>query len=315
MNSQTNMFDGVIGQVKTKKKLKFFLKAQHKTGISPNIMFVAPKGCGKTMMAEAYASYLKKRDGTERPSCYLNCSTLKNISEFMERVLIPCTQSERECTIFLDEASEIPRNVTMGLLTMLNPNRNYRNTFNYEGSSFEINFRRTTFLFATTEAHQVFHALMDRLERVDLDEYTSEDLSLIVSKESDLPISPIVMKQLMPIARGNGRDAFLLAQRINNWSLNNPEVTKFGVDQWKDLVDNVSILPLGLNANEVKLLKILAERPVTTLTGLSARTMMSKTSLQKDLELYLQKQNLMEIAPTGRKITEKGKRYLELVKD
>jgi len=305
------MFDHVIGQRKTIKKLKFFIKAQNKTGISPNIMFIAPKGCGKTMLAESYAKNLRTAKGQERPTAYLNCSTLKNLSQFMEQVLIPCTSTGRECSIFLDEASEIPRDVSMGLLTMLNPNRNNRNVFIYEGESFEIDFRRTTFLFATTEAHQVFHALMDRLERVDLEEYSCEDLSQIVKGEAKLPLSPSVMKHLMPIARGNGRDAVLLAKKINDWAINNPSAKKFGINEWRDLVENINILPLGLNPNEVKLLRILAERPVTTLTGLSARTMMSKTSLQKDLELYLQKLNLMEIVPNGRKITRKGKDYLD----
>lgn len=309
------MFDHVIGQRRTIKKLKFFIKAQHKTGISPNIMFVAPKGCGKTMMAESYAKNLKTSKGQERPTAYLNCSTLKNLPQFMEHVLIPCTGSNRECSIFLDEASEIPRDVSMALLTMLNPNRNHRNLFTYEGESFEIDFRKTTFLFATTEAHQVFHALMDRLERVDLEEYTSEDLSKIVKGEAKLPLSPSVLKHLMPIARGNGRDAVLLANKINDWSVNNPDATRFGIKEWRDLVDNINILPLGLNSNEVRLLKILDERPITTLTGLSARTMMSKTSLQKDLELYLQKLNLMEIVPNGRRITRKGKEYLSLLEE
>ena len=31
-------------------------------------------------------------------------------------------------------------------------------------------------MFATTETQSVFHALMDRLERVDLEEYTLEEM-------------------------------------------------------------------------------------------------------------------------------------------
>lgn len=305
------MFENIIGQTKTIRKLKFFIQAQHKTGISPNIMFVAPKGCGKTMMAEAYAGELKQADETPRPWAYLNCSTLKNLSQFMERCLIPCTIEDRECSVFLDEASEIPRDVTMALLTVLNPTSNDTSVLTYDGESYHFDFRRTTFLFATTEAHQVFHALMDRLERVDLEEYTSDQLAQIVSKSSKILIAPNVLKKITSIARGNGRDAVLLAKKINKWVINNPGSKVFGMAEWKDLADTINILPLGLNDNELKLLKILSERPFTTLTGLSARTMMSKTSLQKDLELYLQKQNLMEILPKGRRITKKGLDYLK----
>lgn len=308
------MFENIIGQKNVKKKLKFFIDAQHKTGVSPNIIFVAPKGCGKTMMAEAYANELRNRDSDRRQMAYVNCSTIKNLPQVMEHLIIPCVSQNRECSIFLDEASEIPRDVSMALLTILNPNRRDRNMFTYDGDVIEFDFRRTTFLFATTEAHQVFHALMDRLERVDLEEYTLTELSEIVRLESTLDISDEVISEIMPIARGNGRDAVLLAKKINKWHVNNPKAKNFGGKEWEDLSDTINILPLGLNHNEIKLLKILEERPVTTLTGLSARTMMSKTSLQKDIELYLQKQNLIEIVAKGRRLTSKGREYLQALR-
>ena len=43
-----------------------------------------------------------------------------------------------------DECSELPKDVTMALLTILNPNKDNKNTFDYEGYSFEIDFKRVS---------------------------------------------------------------------------------------------------------------------------------------------------------------------------
>ena len=37
-------------------------------------------------------------------------------------------------------------------------------------------------MFATTEAQDIFHALMDRCERVDLEEYSYDELGEIVQR-------------------------------------------------------------------------------------------------------------------------------------
>ena len=83
---------------------------------------------------------------------------------------------------------------------------------------------------------------------------------------------------------------------------------------WVDFKNKLGINALGLTPMEIKILKILSEKSLTTLTNLSAKTQMSRQSLQRDTENYLQKLNLMEIVATGRKITSQGKQYLESLK-
>lgn len=303
------MFESVIGQEKTKKKLEFFLKGQKEDLLSPNILFVAPRGCGKSMFAYEYAKNLKGKNGKTKPFHDINCSTITRVSGLIEQVLIPYTDDDRECTIFFDEASEIPKEVCMALLTILNPNEKGINYFPYDGRVLRFDFRKVTFLFATTEAHKIFHALIDRLERVDLEEYTPEQLGMIVEKLVDVPISPATIKKISSVV-SNGRKAVQLSDKINKY-VRIMKCKKFGVDQWSKLVNWVNILPLGLTDLDVKVLRILAEKPETTLTNLSAKTMMSSRSLQKDLEIPLQKHNLMEVVPKGRRLTEKGKSYLK----
>jgi len=46
-----------------------------------------------------------------------------------------------------------------------------------------------------------------------------------------------------------------------------------------------------------------------TITNLSAKTSLTKEMLQRNVELYLMKNNLIEVRPTGRALTKKGHDY------
>ena len=56
---------------------------------------------------------------------------------------------------------------------MLADSKENRTTYSHGDVDINIDFTRHTFLFATTEPHKVFHALMSRLWKIDLDHYTS----------------------------------------------------------------------------------------------------------------------------------------------
>jgi len=75
----------------------------------------------------------------------------------------------------------------------------------------------------------------------------------------------------------------------------------------------LGILPLGLSKIELQVLRILARKKECSLTFLSAKTCLSKECLQRDYELYLQKNSLMEISTAGRRITMDGKKYLDML--
>jgi Holliday junction resolvasome RuvABC ATP-dependent DNA helicase subunit len=305
-------FDKIIGQEKVKRKLSFYLDGQHKTLLSPHLLFVAPRGSGKTLLAQTYASQLLNSEGKKRKLITINCSTLTSLKAFINDVCIPYV-SGKEVTILFDEASEIPSNIRMAMLTILNPNKENRNEFTYDDVTIEFDYKKVTFLFATTEAHKIFHALIDRLERIDLEEYSNEDLGMIVQKNINSLISSEAMKEVKQVLRGNARKATQMANHISLY-LGSYDKKSFDIKDWHDFQSKLGINPLGLNPMEIKILKVLRERPLTTLTNLSAKTQMSRQSLQRDAESYLQKLNLMEILATGRKITPHGRQYLESLK-
>jgi Holliday junction DNA helicase RuvB len=305
-------FDKIIGQDKVKKRLEFFLEAQKTSLISPHILFVAPRGCGKTLIAQTYASNLINSEKKKRKLITINCSSLVRLKQFVNDVLVPYVAG-KEVTILFDEASEIPRDITMALLTILNPNKENKNMFSYSDLNLEFDFKKVTFLFATTEAHKIFHALIDRLERIDLEEYSNVNLASIVKNNVPAKVSDVAIEEVSKVLRGNARKATQMANHINLYLSANSR-DSFNIEDWKDFSSKMGILPLGLSPLELKVMQTLAEKSETTLTNLSAKTHMTRQSLQRDLENHLQRLNLIEVTPTGRKLTIQGKNYLESLK-
>ena len=71
--------------------------------------------------------------------------------------------------------------------------------------------------------------------------------------------------------------------------------------------DELDILPLGINQTELKLLRILLRYGYCRLTNLAAKMNMTKASVQRDGEIYLQQKNLIDIEQRGRFLTKEGR--------
>ena len=89
MNTQ-ELFPHLIGQKSAKRRLGFYLKNYKASKIMPHLMFVAPKGCGKTTLAEATADVMMSSEDPTKAKRRLtiNCSTIKNIKQFFNQIII-----------------------------------------------------------------------------------------------------------------------------------------------------------------------------------------------------------------------------------
>tara|TARA_Y100001963_G_scaffold131404_1_gene188719 strand:+ start:1210 stop:2169 length:960 start_codon:yes stop_codon:yes gene_type:complete len=303
------MFPELIGQDRVKKQLGFHFKGYMANGRMPHLMFTAPRGCGKTTLASALADCLKWREPNKRKIVF-NCSQLRNLRQFWNEIIIPHV-NDKDVTVLFDEASEMPKDVMMALLTVLNPNAAGRTQFSYEDYTVDFDFSRQTFMFATTEGQSIFHALMDRMERIDLQEYSEEELGKITKIGlDDYVVDDDALDQIATVLRGNPRAAAKMKDKIVAYCDGNDK-KRFTLEDWDALRDELDILPLGLLNKELELLRILTRKSETRLTELAAITCLSKGSIQKDYEMFLMKQGLMEIQPTGRSLTARGREYLK----
>ena len=312
MRTEPELFPQIVGQSRAKRRLKFYLDGYNASNIIPHLMFIAPKGCGKTMLAKAVGKHLVQKDDPSKPKPFLeiNCSTVKSVKQLFNQIIIPHV-NQKECTILFDEASELPKDVTMALLTVLNPNASNRTSFSVEHNVVDFDFSMQSFIFATTEAQHIFHALMDRCERIDLEEYTYDELAEIVKRVlPDINFEDKALKDTSSVLRGNARAAQKMAMNIRTYLASRRKADYDKVD-WAYLKHHLAILPLGLSPIELQVLEFLDGRKHCSLTYLAAKTGLTKSCLQRDFEMYLQKHNLMEITTEGRAITAKGKEYLK----
>jgi Holliday junction DNA helicase RuvB len=302
--SQEN-FSEIVGQDKIKNKLNFLIEGYKKTKILPHLLFVAPRGCGKTLIAQKTANLL----GREK-TIIVNCSTIKNVKSFFNQIMLPYV-FDKDTTIIFDEASELPRDVTMALLTILNPNSTNQNDFTFDEGTYTFRFNQNTFIFCTTEAQKIFHALLDRLYRIDLQDYSHGELGKIINGNLSMKNQSVkedILNEVASVCRGNARQAQSMANQVSSYlaSKNSKELDKTG---WLEIKDRLSIYPLGLTEIELNVIKLLKEYGELRLTNLSAKTNLTKDMLQKNVELYLMRNHLIEIKPTGRALTKKGHDY------
>jgi len=200
--------------------------------------------------------------------------------------------------------------VQNALLTILNPNPENKTSFSLEEYTCDFDFRKHTFIFATSEVQQMNHALCDRLKRIDLEDYTPSDLAKIVRKGApEVSFDDLVLMDMTTVLRGNARAAQKLADDVKIY-LKGKE--KFTTKDWKVMREAFSILPLGLSPTELQILNLLrATSAGISLTCLAARTGLTREALQRDYEMYLQRHNLMRITTGGREITSHGLEYLK----
>ena len=303
-----DIFDGLIGQDNVKKKLSFYLKAFNKTSICPFLNVVGAKGLGKTEFAKSFARNLTNEDGSKRPFIEINCSTIKNNEAFFEQIFLPVI-ANNEVTILLDEAHALPKDLTNAFLTIFNTESTHVKDFHWEEQVFTFNFKKQTFLFATTESDKLFPPLKDRLTTIDFEPYKYSELGKILhSKIPDVKFEDDALEKLSKTTRGNARNAVMRAKEIMLFceAENSPNFTN---ESYEKFCETLGILPHGITCTEKQILEILEERGSCTLAMLSASTGLSPSSIRADHELYLLRKNFMQI-DGKRKITSHGKKLL-----
>ena len=299
------MFEGLVGQDTLKSRLNFYSDAKKATGTLPFLLFNGAKGLGKTEFAKAFAKSLGK------PMIEINCSTIRNAEQFFEQVFIPAIL-DKDVTILLDEAHALPKDLEMAFLTIFNIEGAKTKRFEFGESSLLFEFERQTFLFATTELDKLFPPFKDRLTQLDFEPYSGKELAGIIQKKMDwIDFKDNILNEICETVRGNARSAIKRALEVSAYAEVNNTST-FGKKEWKSLCDLLGIMPYGINATELQVMRILKERGACTLQMLSAVTGMSRTALQKDAEVFLLKNGFMRI-DGKREITGKGAKALERI--
>ena len=152
---------------------------------------------------------------------------------------------------------------------------------------------------------------MDRCERVDLEEYTYNELGKIVQLTlPSVKFEGELLDEIATVLRGNARAAQKMANNMAIY-LKSEKKKTFTKKDWKEIKGELGIAPLGLSPIEIQILKELGKVKDCSLTHLAAKTGLSKACVQRDFEMHLQKMSLMQITTAGRALTKEGAEYLD----
>ena len=297
-------FDKLVGQDSVKKKLGFYLEAYNSTSIVPFLNFVGAKGLGKTEFAREFGRNILNNEGNKRTFVEINSSTVKGVNQFFEQIYLPFIL-DKEVTIFFDEAHALPKELIMVFLSIFNTESGHEKTIIHKETAYVFDFKKHSFLFATTESDKIFPPFKDRLITVDFDNYSQGDLSQIfLNNLQNITFEADALDYISSTFRGNARNCVQRVKDIQFYSKSR-NINHFSMVEVKDLCDTLSILPEGCSQIEWRILNILRKEGRQSLQSLSARTGLSRNSIQKDHENYLLSKGYIEI-DGQRLITAKG---------
>jgi Holliday junction resolvasome RuvABC ATP-dependent DNA helicase subunit len=297
-------FDKLVGQDSVKKKLGFYLEAYNSTSIVPFLNFVGAKGLGKTEFAREFGRNILNNEGNKRTFVEINSSTVKGVNQFFEQIYLPFIL-DKEVTIFFDEAHALPKELIMVFLSIFNTESGHEKTIIHKETAYVFDFKKHSFLFATTESDKIFAPFKDRLITVDFDNYSQGDLSQIfLNNLVNITFADDALDYISSTFRGNARNCVQRVKDIQFYSKSR-NINHFSMVEVKDLCDTLSILPEGCSQIEWRILNILRKEGRQSLQSLSARTGLSRNSIQKDHENYLLSKGYIEI-DGQRLITAKG---------
>jgi Holliday junction resolvasome RuvABC ATP-dependent DNA helicase subunit len=308
--SKKQYFDGVVGQSAAKQRLGFFLDNHIKTGTPfPHLLLTGFRGDGKSHLARKIArNFPCPGDPSKKhkPFFPLNGSSIKSLSVLFNDIL--SKTQDMDCTVFIDEAHGMPKSVQTAFLTILEPNKYNRTSYTYDDIEYTFDFKRITFIFATTEDDAIFHALKDRLYTIGLQPYSSNELAEIIEMVVDGTCSfeDGVLQDLSRHVRRNARDADRMAKHVLCFG-----VPVFEKKHLKELKKSLSLFPYGISIDEYRVLEELekAGSEGKSLGALASFIGRPAKAMQKELEPYLISLGLM-IIDGKRIITQKGKDFL-----
>ena len=307
-------FSHLIGQEKLKAQLRFYLKSFQETQVLPTILLIGGRGSGKTEFAISLARNLRMQSlgGKPKPLLTINSSTIKNVKQFIEDIVLKYV-NDQTLTLFFDECHALPESIQTALLTILNPNKKNSNIFRYEDAEILFDFRKVSFVFATTDPQKLVGPLKDRCRILHMSEYEHNDLGKIVREnlDDDHEIDDNAILQVASVCRGNARNAVLMAKDNIVQYMKANHLSTLDTEHWKTLCSILGIMPMGLENSELQVLKALNEfNDGCSLNNLSAKTGFTRQAIMLEFESYLVKKGLMQIKSGGREITLKGKEYL-----
>lgn len=311
VEKQNNLFEGIVGQDEVKKRLNFYLQNYQATGVFKSILFQASRGSGKSYFCENIARHLKEYNSNRiRKYIKISGGVIKSRREFIDSVVFPFLITS-SCTLDISEIHLLNSGAIGLILDLINPTPTNINTINIDGNNYSFDLRKFSFLASTTNSEKLPLTFLDRVEIVNLTQYSLKELSKIIQLNlKGINIEDGLLLEIAKDLRFSPRECVRIAFDIKGYCQSN---NKYYLDSfgWNYIKNSLSILPNGVSPSELQIMRVLQQIGPCSLTKLSAILSLNNSSVRSFHEIYLLKKNFIEIQPGGRRITNAGIKYLE----
>lgn len=301
-------FEGIVGQERIKSTLSLYYRTYLNTNKFPFLLFIGPKGIGKTK----FVRYVAKQITKNNKDNYLeiNCGNLKKREDFFFNIFRDRIQGTSKFTFF-DECHNLPDEIAQIFLTIFNTEKDTDILhLDFQGEILEFDFTKQQYVFATTEPQRLFPPLLDRLYEIGFKDYDQDELAQIILESTDCDYTPDSLKFVASLVRGNARDAIKKARMVQMFCDSiGTGIKRFEMEHSEDFLNRTGILPGGLHRDEAIILKHLDECGPLSLTNIQAKTGLSRGAIQGVYEQYLQRRNFITIdeGNSKRKKTKEGR--------
>lgn len=307
-------FKDIIGQGRVKPSLNFYIHSYRKEGFLKPIFFAAPRGCGKTKIARAMGRNLVGQNGLSKRFIEVNGASIKKLNSFIDEIIVPYISAGQESTLFIDEIHSVDFSVLDWLLTVLNlPDGTFETKNFHGGNEYSFNFKKFSFLCASTNPEQLSLPFLSRLKKIDLEPYSPNDLrAILINSTKDINYIGGVEDDIVAVCRDNPRTLVEDIGRDLKLFCSANSLSQFGQQDWVEFKKLFNIYDLGLTSLEIQLLNFLKERGPQTLTAISAKLSVDAVTVRRNIELFLLSRNLIAI-DGKRHITGHGTKILEKI--
>ena len=230
------LFKGIIGQTQAKLAITdWYLYEQQP------LLIYGSSGFGKTMFAESLGA--KTIDTTQMRGDRLNT------------ILKPIKEAEDGDILFFDEIHSLPGKVLEGLYKIIDTNSFYDPEL-----CMDLKLPDVRFIFATNILDKLPEAFMNRCRFVELQEYSSEELTQIIHQIYP-DIQKTAIKSIVKASKGVPRTALSLSKSIIAGA-KTEKYENIQEDEVNSLLESrMSIDPAtGLNSKEFNIVQKVIER-------------------------------------------------------
>ena len=297
-------FEEVIGQDRIKPALNLYVESYKKNGgfLMP-LFLAAPRGAGKTKICRKMAQALSKK------TVEINGASIKKLSDFVDQIIVPHVVGNQRVTLFIDEIHSVDSSVLDWLLTVLSLPDGTTKTKNYHsGSEYEFDFKKFSFLCASTNPELLSLPFLSRLNKIELDKYNPKDLKTIllqVVANKSFTIESGVDDEIVSVSRDNPRTLVENIGRHLKLFCSTYGVNTITIDRWNQFRTLFNVKELGLTTMELDVLEFLYHSGPQSLTSISAKLGVDASTVRRNTELYLLSKGLIQI-DGKRKITGYG---------